>query len=311
MNILIVEVIGHAAAVLTFVALAMYGYQFRNNLRRNVHSSRYLYRLIMATGIVFAIIHLARLYTLTAGASTLSILSWLDVAAEYPSVIAQSCIILYLLANKIIIVRTGQPRRVLVIAAHALDFELGAGATLAKMHDAGYQLFGLVLSGDSSANDFSDSAACAQFLGVNRIERGSFTSGALKDDVEGLSAAIHATIQSIQPEIILSPSCHDLNPDRQAVYAATLRAGENQNAILCYESHAAAKEFSPALYVDVADYVEIKTAALQQCRDERLQSSVHPEQVRARLAYRGLQAKVAYAEGFEVVRLLSSCLADL
>jgi LmbE family N-acetylglucosaminyl deacetylase len=313
MNILWIEVAGHSVAVVTFAAIAMYGYVFRNHLRRNVRSSRVLYRLILATGVVFAIIHLARLYVLTASGPLPGALAWLDVAAEYPSVIAQSCIILYLLANKIIIERTGRARRVLIIASHPGELELAAGATLAKMHDAGYALHALILSPGTSEDPPPQGMekGSTEFLGINRVQYGGFQENCFKDHLPEVNQVIHAAIQEIGPEIILTASCHDLNPDRQTVYAATLQAGNGQNAILCYESHTPGRDFSPTLYVDTAEYVEIKTTALLACRDERLQPAAHPEQVRARMAFRGLQAKVTYAEGFEVVRLLSSCLADL
>jgi LmbE family N-acetylglucosaminyl deacetylase len=311
MSILWIEVLGHSAAVVTFAAIAVYGYIFRNHLRRNVHSSGFLYRLILATGVVFTIIHLARLYVLTASGPVPGQLAWLDVAAEYPSVIAMSCIILYLLANKIIIERTGRARRVLIIASHPGEFELAAGATLAKMHDAGYSLYALVLAPGAEGEPGRIGKGSAEFLGVNRVQYGGFEEHTFKDRLAELNAVIRAAIQDVRPEIILTASCHDLSPDRQAVYTATLQAGEDQNAILCYESHTPGREFAPTFYVDAAEYVEIKTTAMQSCRDERLQPAAHPEQLRARMAYRGQQAKVAYAEGFEVVRLLSSCLADL
>jgi LmbE family N-acetylglucosaminyl deacetylase len=310
MNILVIEVLGHAAAVLTFVAICMYGYQYRNNLRRNVHGSRYLYRLILATAVVFTAIHLLKMYALAARTPASQVLGWLDVAAEYPSVFAQSIIIFYLLANKIVIERTGRPRRVLAIGAHPGEFELAAGATLAKMHDAGYELFGLVLSRGDAVEETTRTGS-VDFLGIDRIAWGDFQAQHFKDDPDRLCRLIQETIRRVNPEIILTASSHDPNPDRQAVFTATLQAGEDQNAILCYESAPSGKGFAPALYVDVHDYVAIKAEALRQSHQEPLPPAVHPEQVRARLAYRGMQARVSYAEGFEVVRLLSSCLADL
>ncbi len=308
---LVVQVLGHAAAVLTFTAVAMYGYLYRNNLRRNVTQSRYLYRLILATGIVFAGVHLFRLYTLAAPDAPPGFFSWIDVIAEYPSVIAQSVIIFYLLANKIIIERAGRPHKVLVIAAHPLELELAAGASLAKMNDAGFFLAGLVLSGGAAAEEEDRPGRSAKILGMDRMAYKRFPENAFQNHLDELSRVIRAEIEQVAPEIILTASCHDPNTDRQAVYAATLQAAAEHNAILSYESRSGGMDFCPTLFIDVAGYVAIKQSALQVPMDERFRPAAHPEQVQARLAFRGLQAKVPYAEGFEVVRLLSSSLADL
>jgi hypothetical protein len=61
----------------------------------------------------------------------------------------------------------------------------------------------------------------------------------------------------------------------------------------------------------VNDYVDIKIEAIRSHWGQRMKPYMHPEQVRSRLAYRGSQAQTEYAEGFEVVRLLTSCLTDV
>ncbi|HEX9013281.1 MAG TPA: PIG-L family deacetylase, partial [Anaerolineaceae bacterium] len=236
MTLLVVQLLGHAAAVVTFAAVAMYGSLYRNSLRRNLRRSRYLYRLILATGVIFALVHLFRLYTLAVGSPSSGVFAWMDVAAEYPSVIAQSIIIFYLIANKIIVTRAAQSRKVLVIGAHPEEYELAAGATLAKMHDTGYQIYGLVLSGGEQAGR---TAPGADFLGIGREERRGFAENSLKDHLDDLTQAIREAIASVGPQIILTTSCHDRSPDRQAVFADTLAAGADQNAILSYESRAA------------------------------------------------------------------------
>jgi len=315
MNALWVELIGHSIAVVVFVSVALYATHYRNGLRRNVHRSHFLYLLLIITGAVFALVHLTRLYFLATLGLRPGLVPWLDIATEYPSVFALSAIVFYLLANKIILERSASPRKVLVVGAHPDDIEVAAGATLAKMHDAGYSIYGLVLTrGEKSNKGRSKPAGRGtgeNFLGLEVLRQLEFPDTFLKEAVEPVSQAIAEMIAEVKPELIFTHSAHDLHPDHQAVHAATLRAGREQNAILCYETPSATQEFLPVLYVNVNDYVDIKIEAIRSHWGQRMKPYMHPEQVRGRLAYRGSQAQTEYAEGFEVVRLLTSCLTDV
>lgn len=307
-----IEVFGHAAAVVVFTAVAYYAWAYRINLRRNVQRSRFLYRLILTTSASFVLINLARLVTLFDPAVLPGFAVWVDMISEYLSIIALSVIIFYFLANKIIVERSGSPRRILAIGAHPDDFDVAAGATLARLHAAGSPITGLVLShgqpgGAASQHNWQP----GDFLGLTDLRMLDFEVGCLPDQPDRLQSAIKQVIDDVQPELIFTHSAHDHNPDHRAVHAATLEVGCEAGAILCYESPTATEEFAPGLFVDVREYVSVKTEALDRQNGERIKPYLSPESIRGQLAYRGTQAKTDYAEGFEVVRLLASLLVDL
>jgi LmbE family N-acetylglucosaminyl deacetylase len=307
-----VEMVGHASAVLVFTAVAYFTWQYRTNLRRNVQHSRFLYRLILATGVVFALINLARLYTLVVPGISSGTAAWIDLLSEYPSTIAQSVIIFYLLANKIIIERSGRPRRVLAIGAHPDDIDVGVGITLARLQASGSHVTGLVLAPGQPENAGQPPAwQAGDFLGLDDLRLLAFESGSLRDQPQALEQAVWQAIQDFQPDLVFTHSLHDQNADHRAVNAATLTAGQYLRAILCYEGHSPTADFCPALYVNAGEYVSVKAEALERRQGTRPKPYLNPESIRGQLAYRGAEARVEYAEGFEVVRLVSSLLVDL
>jgi LmbE family N-acetylglucosaminyl deacetylase len=90
------------------------------------------------------------------------------------------------------------------------------------------------------------------------------------------------------------------------VFESTLRAARNsRTTILCYESPSVTQDFHPTYFVDVGKYVDVKIQAIREHRDQRKKTYMKPDLIRSKLSFRGGQAKVEYAEGFEVVRMIS------
>ena len=151
----------------------------------------------------------------------------------------------------------------------------------------------------------------ARFLGLNSVRVMTFKDTCLKEQTIELVQTIEETVKLLNPDIIFTHSANDQHQDHQAVHEATLRAARNHSAILCYESPSVTKSFQPALFVDINNYVDIKIASIKEHRDQRTKPYMTPERVRGVAVFRGGQAKIRYAEGFEVVRVLASALGDI
>lgn len=304
-----VQIFGHSAAVLTFTALAYYAWEYRTALRRNVRRSRTLYRLMLASGISLAVLNLASLYLLAGGVLPYSLDSWLDVSTEYLSILAQSVIIFYFLANKIIIQRSTRPKRVLAIGAHPDDFETGAGATLARLHAAGAHVTGLVLTHEAEEGP-KRSWNAHDFSGLDDFQQLNFELGCLKDQPEPVTQALTQVLNDVQPELVFTHSAHEQNADHRAAHAATLKAARDVKVILCYESPVSTEDFCPAMYVVGNEYLDTKTESLRKFRENGRKPYLHPEHIRGQMAYRGTEAGSDYAEGFEVQRMVSPSLIN-
>jgi LmbE family N-acetylglucosaminyl deacetylase len=134
-----------------------------------------------------------------------------------------------------------------------------------------------------------------------------FADTDLSSDVAKITSLIEETIAKIHPDIIFTHSIHDLHQDHQTVYEATMRAARTaRTTILCYESPSVTQDFHPTYFIDVSKYVDVKIRAIREHWDQRKKTYMKPELVRGKLAFRGAQAKVDYAEGFEVARMVSA-----
>jgi LmbE family N-acetylglucosaminyl deacetylase len=266
--------------------------------------------VIIGTSLLFALLNLFRLVYELLGNPENLISTEIDLLAQFSSILILSLLVIVLFSNKIVVERYTNPARVLAIGAHPDDIEIAAGGTLAKMRDAGYQISALVLTqgekGGNAKNRQNEAVSGAEFLGLADIQVLDCTDTRLMTDAVDVTNAIEAMIKQYQPDIIFTHSSHDLHQDHQLVYESTLRAArDTRTTILCYESPSVTQDFRPSYFVEVGDYVDIKIQAVREHRDQSKKSYMKTDLIRGKLAFRGGQAKVDYAEGFEVVRMIS------
>jgi LmbE family N-acetylglucosaminyl deacetylase len=306
-----ISLIGHIVTTLSFIGVAVYAFARQRVLHRTTRNSTLLFFVIMVISLFFAGINIFRfLYEITGGRE-FSLTTDIDLTAQYSGIFVESAFILILFANKIIIEPKSKPARVLAIGAHPDDIEIAAGAALSKMRDAGYQIYGLVLTvGEKGGNGDvrpNEARRGAEFLGLDEVEVRNFTDTRLASEAIEVTTAIEDMIAKCRPEIIFTHSIHDLHQDHQSVYEATLRAARNtRTTILCYESPSATQDFHPTYFVDVSKYVDVKIRAMREHGDQKTKPYMKPDLVRGKLAFRGAQAKVDYAEAFEVARMVSA-----
>lgn len=312
---IVVEVIGHLAAVAAFLTIAVYVTVRRRVLRRTVRRSKILYWLISAGSVFFALINIIRLiYVVTQSAGHLA--PWLDLLSEYPSVIGQSIIIVSLIGLKVISDERGASRkRILAVGAHPDDVEIACGATMAQFHDAGHTIWGVVMThGEQGGNAEvrpNEAKSGAEFLGLDQVKVLDFPDTRLQECSVEMIGAIESVIRELKPDMIFTHSSHDLHQDHRTVHEATLRAARNSNTVLCYESPSVTQEFQPTFFVDIGNYIAVKVESIKEHWDQHAKPYVQQERVRGTAVFRGGQAKCRYAEGFEVVRAVSSSIGNM
>jgi LmbE family N-acetylglucosaminyl deacetylase len=207
------------------------------------------------------------------------------------------------------------PRRVLAIGAHPDDLELGCGGTLAKLADSGHEVRGLVMTQGSQGGDCSvrpsEARRGGRFLGAADLEVLDLPDTRLAEHGMEVVQAIEREIYRFNPDIIFTHSSNDQHQDHLAVHLATLRAARQHSSILCYESPSATPAFEPRVFVDIQDYVNVKIAALGTHRDQKDKPYMSPERIHGLAVYRGSQAKIRHAEGYEPARLLGSAVGAI
>jgi LmbE family N-acetylglucosaminyl deacetylase len=307
----LLSIIGHIVNALTFAGVVLFTILYRRRLRRTTLNAKLLFTAIILTGVFFFSISAFRIILELSSQITTSWEQTIDIIAQYSGLAAQSALLLYLLSSKIIIEPNACPGHILAIGAHPDDIEIAAGAALAKMRDSGYRISGLVMTYGEQGGDAEtrphEAEQGAKFLGLEQVEVYHFTDTHLAGDGVELTRAIEKAIMREKPDIIFTHSEHDLHQDHRAVFEATLRATRNYPVtILCYESPSTTQDFHPTYFVDVCDYVDVKVEAIRQHWDQKSKPYMDAELVRSKLVFRGGQAKLKFAEGFEVARMIAS-----
>jgi len=303
--------VGNIVNTLSFIVVALYALFRQRDLHRTTKNSYLIIYAIVGFSLIFACINLFRVIHEVNEKPDSLFTSYLDSTAQFSGIFIQSGLILVLFANKIATKPRAYPACILAIGAHPDDIEIAAGAALAKMRDAGYNITGLILTRGEKGGDGKtrpiEARDGANFLGLDSVEVKDFTDTNLSADILNVAKAIEEVIAKTQPDIIFTHSIHDFHQDHQTVYEATMRAARNtRTTILCYESPSATQDFHPTYFIDVAKYVEVKVQAIRGHWDQRKKPYMKADLVRGKMAFRGGQAKVDYAEGFEVVRMVSA-----
>lgn len=198
-------------------------------------------------------------------------------------------------------------RTIVAIGAHPDDVELAAGGTLARFADEGHDVHVLVMSGGEVGGDGGtrplEAAVGGDYLGAKSTAVYDFPDTELSGEELAMARVIERTLEDLAPDLILTHSIHDQHQDHVAVHHAVVRAARRQCSILCFESPSATRAFNPSVFVDIGRYVDVKTGAIDLHRDQRGKPYMSTGVVAGIAAFRGQQARMDAAEGFEPLRL--------
>ena len=270
-----------------------------STLRRRLRSFRGVQLFVLASGLLLIPANIVAVR-----ATEPSQFHVLVVAGTVAALIAQA---LVFWLHRLPVDRAERPRRILAIGAHPDDLELACGGTLARLADAGHEIHAPIMSDGSVGGDPLHRPGEA-YRGASFMRLTECTVLGLPDTLLGghgieMVQAIEAKITSLNPDVIFTHSGNDQHQDHSAVHWATMRAGRRHQAILCYESPSVTRDFVPQVFVDIDEYVDAKAAAVAIHHDQSDKPYMNPESLTGIAAFRGSQAKMKRAEGFEAVRI--------
>ncbi len=213
---------------------------------------------------------------------------------------------------------------VLAVGAHSDDVELGIGALIHKMAQAGHSVAILDLSRaelstrGNPEERAKEAARAAEILGVKHRVCAGLPDGGIANTDEQRRAVI-PFLREYRPRILLTTMAPDRHPDhtaahalvRDANFAAGVRRIETGQAPHRAESlfffHPYYDSETPQLVVDVSGHAEAKLEALRAYASQ-FYNPEHPGEetliasksfwdgITARLAYWGARAKVTHGE---------------
>lgn len=196
---------------------------------------------------------------------------------------------------------------VVAVGAHPDDIELGCGAALAAHRLRGDQVTLLVMTTgeqgpQASRSRIAEQEDAAAVLGADLLWAG-FEDGAVPDGRAAVDA-IQSVVRERAATLVYTHTQRDSHQDHRATAVATLAACRRLSRVLMYEAPTTFN-FAPAVFIDIAPYLETKLTALRAHVSQVLKNGlVDLEALEAQARYRGFQARVRLAEAFEVDRFL-------
>ncbi|MGJ7906673.1 PIG-L deacetylase family protein [Actinopolyspora sp. H202] len=198
-----------------------------------------------------------------------------------------------------------KPFRMLVVGAHPDDAEIGAGGTIHRRVQAGWEVTVLIMSHGTLGGDpderLGEAHAAVNSLGAALLLE-HLPDGRILDDVETVRR-IERVVQRVRPDVVLVHSENDTHPDHRAVHRATASAARGVERFACYQSPSATVDFAPNRFAGLRDTdLEAKLASLH-THGSRDEARVHSQEdlLRVTARYWSRFTRDYYAEPLELL----------
>jgi LmbE family N-acetylglucosaminyl deacetylase len=203
-------------------------------------------------------------------------------------------------------------KRILILAPHTDDGELGCGGTIVRLLEDGneIQCVAFSIAEDSVPEGFERDQLAKEYveamseLGLceNNIHYHRFKVRHFPDFRQQILQKLIDIRISYKPDIIFIPSLNDIHQDHQVIANEGLRAFK-KNSILGYEMPWNNIVFETRCFVELKrHHIEKKIAALKHYKTQQHRSYLNEDFIFGLAKTRGTQFESEYAEAFEVVR---------
>ena len=204
--------------------------------------------------------------------------------------------------------------KVLVLAPHTDDGELGCGGTIARFCEEGRDVYYAAFSSAkrSVPSGYPEDIlsrevkAATKILGIKaenlllfdyEVRKFSYVRQEILEEMVKLK-------REISPDLVLMPSLNDMHQDHQTVANEALRAFKD-TSILAYELPWNNIIFRTEGFVVLdKSHVDRKMEALRKYESQKHRNYLNEEFIYGLAKARGTQIKREYAEAFEVVRFV-------
>lgn len=202
--------------------------------------------------------------------------------------------------------------RVVVLAPHTDDGEMGAGGTIARLIEEGCEVHYVAFSSaaQSVPKGFpvdvlkTEVRAATRKLNIpnDRLILFDFEVRKLNYVRQDILESLVRLRAELEPDLVLVPSLHDVHQDHAVVATEAVRAFKNTR-VLGYELIWNNLTFNTQFFVKLHErHVNRKIEALGEYRSQAGKNYMDPDFVRSLARTRGVQIGYRYAEAFEVIR---------
>ena len=202
-------------------------------------------------------------------------------------------------------------QRILFVGAHPDDIEIGCGALIAHIGKQA-EIRCLTLSDNQKNPDLKylveEHYRSMAILGLaeDHITVGKFVTRHFPTERQEILEYLIQLKRSFQPNIVFTHTKADIHQDHQTTMEETLRAFRG-TTVLGYDVLRSSYGFFPNFLVGVTDGdVQRKLDALAEYKTYETKYYFDPDITRATLIRNGALAERPYAEGFDILRIVST-----
>ena len=199
---------------------------------------------------------------------------------------------------------------VLAIGAHPDDIEYGCGGTLTLYAQRGHDVYLFVASDGSLGGDAAvrerEQDESTLVIGAQRVFWGGYRDTEVPYNRE-LIVRLEAVIRDVRPSMIFVNYPDDTHQDHRNLAQAAVSATRYVPNFLLFEVPST-QHFTPNCYTNIEKVLDRKLACLEAHRSQVAKTNIEDltilELAVSCANFRGIQARVKYAEAFQSVRLL-------
>jgi LmbE family N-acetylglucosaminyl deacetylase len=207
------------------------------------------------------------------------------------------------------------PKRILVLAPHTDDGELGCGGTIAKFCDEGrevyYAAFCLCsrslpasLPPDTLEQECKKATA---ILGIppSRLILFNYEVRELPASRQQVLEELLTLNKQVNPDMVLLPAASDVHQDHQVIHQEGMRAFKNKS-FAGYELPWNNYSFRTSFFIRLSKaMLSKKIEALKTYASQSHRNYMQEDFIRSLASVRGVQCNSEYAEAFEVYKIIS------
>lgn len=207
------------------------------------------------------------------------------------------------------------PQRILVLAPHTDDGELGCGGTIAKFCAEGREVFYAAFCLCSKALPVGLAAdtlekECKKATSVLGIKPANlvlfnYEVRELPQSRQQILEELLLLNKKITPDMVLLPATSDVHQDHQVIHQEGLRAFKN-TTFAGYELPWNNYSFHTNFFMRLTESdLTKKTEALKEYQSQAHRNYMQEDFIRSLAKVRGVQCNSEYAEAFELYKLIS------
>jgi len=201
------------------------------------------------------------------------------------------------------------PKRILALAPHPDDLEIGCAGTLAEHAARGDEVHIFVATygdiGGAGETRKAEQQAASNILGVHKIHWGGFSDTMLPQQAQELMAKLESIVQEVDPDTVYVNYGEDTHQDHRVLAQVARSVTRYVPNVLCYETPSSTG-FEPTVFMGINDVLQLKLQALEAHASQLDRTHVRLNIVEIALAtahFRGVQSKLSCAEAFIPVRI--------